>query len=85
MEHDKRGADDEGQSFLSDGENERPAIGGHGKKRRIIFGSLRLGMEVAMLTFIIFLLAAKPYCGRDTIRRSPVPRCKFFCFPSKTV
>jgi hypothetical protein len=77
MEHDKRSADDEGQAFLSDGENERSTIGGPGKKRRMIFGSLRLGVEIAMLTFIIFLLAAKPYCGRDTIRRTPVPRCEF--------
>ncbi|KAH7322528.1 hypothetical protein B0I35DRAFT_476471 [Stachybotrys elegans] len=74
MEREKHEADDEGQAFLSNDEPSRPKLEGSGKKRRMILGGLRLGAEVAMLAFIVFLLAAKPYCGRDTIRKTPVPR-----------
>jgi hypothetical protein len=76
MEPEKRNAEDEGQAFLSDDETDggaRPVIEGPGKKRRLIFGGLRLAVEIAMLGFIVFLLAAKPYCGY-TIRNLPVPR-----------
>lgn len=80
MEHEKHSADDEGQAFLIDEKSDgaqRPGIQEPGMKRQAMVGRLRLGVEIAMLGFIGFLLAAKPYCGHDTIRRSPVPRREF--------
>ncbi|PTB65659.1 hypothetical protein BBK36DRAFT_66216 [Trichoderma citrinoviride] len=35
---------------------------------------LRLLIELAMAGVIVLLLMLKPYCARDTIRRTPVPR-----------
>lgn len=75
MEPEKREAGEETQAFLGDsseGGLQEPTTR-YGSKRRVV-GCVRLAIEIAMAAVILYLLAAKPYCGRDTIRRTPVPK-----------
>lgn len=79
MEETKRDNSEEQQAFLSDGDDDgalRLMVDQPGEKRRMIFGGLRLFIEIAMAVVIVFLLVDKPYCGRDTIRSTPVPKCE---------
>jgi hypothetical protein len=43
---------------------------------------LRLLLEIGMAATIVFLLVFKPLVvGRETLRRTPVPRCTLTTFP----
>lgn len=82
MEREKNEADNEGQAFLGDRENDettQPGLEATKKRRRFNLGVMRISVEIAMLILILVLLTVKPYCGRDTIRRTPVPRRKLWC------
>jgi hypothetical protein len=77
MEHQKHEDGEEGQAFLRE-----PSEDGiqdtmiKERKRRGLVRYARVAVELAMVAVIVFLLAARPYCGRDTIRRTPVPKRK---------
>lgn len=84
MQPEKRDDGEEAQAFLndtSDGVSQKPTEDGNPK--RGVIRCARLAIEIAMAVIIIYLVAAKPYCGTVTIRRTPVPKCEK-CFLSVT-
>jgi hypothetical protein len=78
MDRDKPEPDGEGQPFLHT-QDEQPThdSGAKSQARRRALGIIRLGVEVAMATVIVLLLATKLSCTpcRQPIRKSPVPDC----------
>ncbi|KAF3915341.1 hypothetical protein AA313_de0205100 [Arthrobotrys entomopaga] len=71
---------EEGQAFLPSSRNseeDAPRLLLERPKRGLLW-YLRLLLEFGMAVTIVVFIAAKPYCGRGTIRRSPVPQ-----FPRK--
>jgi hypothetical protein len=90
MESRKSETNEEEQAFLSrpseDGavdspssvsENQKPNSS-NGRRRKVI-GYLRLVLEIAMASTIVYLLVFKPFIvTRETIRRTPIPPCTLF-------
>ncbi len=75
---------EEEEAFLGRPSDEAPATrvdttsASQGGKRRRVVGYLRIVLEIAMAATIAYLLIAKPFVvSRETIRRTPVPRCTF--------
>ena len=68
---------EEGQAFLSSdrsSEEVRWQLSEKQPEKRKATWYLRLVLEIAMAITIVVLLAGEPY-RKDTIRRTPVPRC----------
>lgn len=77
MEHEKHEDGEEGQAFLREPSEDGMQDGMIKERRgRGMLRYARVAVEIAMVVVIVFLLAARPYCGRDTIRRTPVPKRK---------
>ena len=94
MDSRKREADEEGEAFLhvpqsgssesvaADPSTERPWHGGRNGRGRGPTWYLRLLLEISMAVTIVYLVVAKPFIvSRETIRLSPVPRCKLRTSP----
>jgi hypothetical protein len=86
MDSRKHEADEEEQAFLpqagfredanADGPSEQPTR--HKSRRRQVTWWLRLLLDIGMAVTIVYLLVFKPFVvSRETIRRTPVPRCTF--------
>ncbi|KAF3132954.1 hypothetical protein TWF703_007093 [Orbilia oligospora] len=67
-------ASEEGQAFLSSDRGSEDALWQKQTEKRGISWYLRLFLEVAMAATIVGLLVWNSYLGRDTIKRTPVPR-----------
>ena len=64
---------EERQAFLPDSGGALNSPSEKHNHRRKTTWYLRLVLELAMVAIIVFLLVFKPYCGRDTVKRTPVP------------
>ncbi|EGX44190.1 hypothetical protein AOL_s00210g62 [Orbilia oligospora ATCC 24927] len=67
-------ASEEGQAFLSSDRGSEDALWQKRTEKRGISWYLRLFLEIAMAATIVGLLVWNSYLGRDTIKRTPVPR-----------
>lgn len=94
MDSRKREVDEEGEAFLhapesgssesvaADSSIQRPWHGGGNGRGRGPTWYLRLLLEISMAVTIVYLVVAKPFIvSRETIRLSPVPRCKLYTSP----
>jgi hypothetical protein len=74
MDQEKREGE-EGQAFLDDSsESDLQKPFAVDRRRRRALGCIRVVIEILMAVAIVFFLVAKPQCGRDTIRKTPVPK-----------
>ncbi|RVD89735.1 uncharacterized protein DFL_000728 [Arthrobotrys flagrans] len=77
---------EEGQAFLSSDRSSEDALWQKRPEKRKISWYLRLFLELAMAATIVVLLVLNSYQGRDTIKRTPVPRLprKLYTFRSNS-